>query len=367
MVINNRNYNEMLKKLSKEEKYLCQKLMEMFRECRINQLNMGCVGNSIASGYSKCDEMIPFWVRSHLYLSNQNINFYSFARIRRNEELNILKWYNKNISHSKINQLLIDDLKVKQKRYACYGNKQRCEYEEMMNKTNIGFRDYIQMENNIIVYCGLSGTFTDIFRKGNGKDKQQILKSFQKDFGHLKAFLMQVYLDNPKVQVYLCGLPDIQGMKLTNLFDIYIKKAIKTVPNAVYVKGVSKNIFTINKNQKELDYHYNKPEYMNLLCEIWKSVLNNYIPMKFKNEVLFGLAQYSNEVEVKDTTSKGNPDVIENIIMNCEKKYVKYLREKNIDIRKIKKEIWSYYDNNYLVNYGCTNRKLVKKLLMAGE
>lgn len=286
----------------------------MFKECGVNQLNMGCVGNSIASGYSKCDEMIPFWVRSHLCSSSQNFEFYSYARIRRNEDLNILKWYSQNISHSKINKLLIDDLRVKQKRYACYGEKQRHKYEKIMNKTDIGFRDYIQMEDNIIVYCGLSGTFTDIFRKGNSKDRQQILKSFQRDFEYMKAFLMQVYLDNPKAQVYVCGLPDIQGMKLTNLFDVYIKKATKTVPNAVYVKGVSKNIFTINRNQKELDYHYNKPEYMNLLCEIWKAVLNNYTPIKFKNEVLFGLAQYSDEVEVKDTTSKGSSGEIINII-----------------------------------------------------
>lgn len=348
MMINNRNYSKKLFILNKKEKELCRKLREMFNEFEINPLNIGCVGNSIASGYSKCDEMIPFWVRSHIYLSNDFINFYSFARIRRNEELNILKWHNQNISHSVINQLLIDDIQVKQKRYACYGRTQRSEYEKFLNRTDVGFRDYIQMENNIMVYCGLSGTFTDIFRKGNSKDKRQILKSFKRDFEYLKAFLMQVYLDNPEIQVYVCGLPDIQGIKLTNLFDLYIKKAIKTVPNAVYVKGVSKNIFTISKNQKELDYHYNKPEYLTLLCEIWKAVLDNYIPMKFKNEVLFELAQYSNEVEMKDTTSKGSPDKIENILIKCEKRYAKYFRKKNIDIRKIKKEIWGYYDNNYL-------------------
>lgn len=194
MLINRKNYSLCLKALEKEEGKLCEQLMQMFEECGIKHLNIGCIGNSISSGYSKGDEMLPFFARTKLSQFYQNVSFYSFARIRRNEEINILKWYNQNISHLDINWLLIDDLRIKQDKYACYGDRQRQMYEKIMHSTNIGFKEYIQLKDNIAIYNGLTGTFTNIFRKGNFKERILIWRAFRKDFEYLKMLLTQIYI-----------------------------------------------------------------------------------------------------------------------------------------------------------------------------
>lgn len=364
MLINRKNYSLCLKALEEEEGRLCEQLLQMFKECDIKHLNIGCIGNSIASGYSKGDEMLPFFARTKLCQFSHNINFYSFARIRRNEEANILKWYNQNISHKDINWLLIDDLRIKQDKYVGYGAIQRQRYEELMNHTDIGFKEYIQLKDNIAIYHGLTGTFTNAFRKGNFKERIHIWRAFRRDFEYLKMFLTQIYMDNPKIQVYICGLPDILGIGLTSLFDSYIKRATQMVPNAIYLKGVSKNIFMLSENQKELDYHYNKPEYLWLLCRAWKSILDNYISVKLKNDILFELSEYSDAIEKKDTAGKGCAEDVRDIVINCEKKYAECLKKYGIGIESIRKEIWIYYNRNYLEKYGCTRREDVRKVLL---
>lgn len=365
MLVTKKNYNSYLNILENKEDTLCRELLQMFKECGMNYLNIGCVGNSIASGYSKGDEMISFFARSKMYELGENINFYSFARIRKNEESNILKWYSQNITHTDINRLLIDDLRIKQDRYVCYGERQRQKYENIMYSVDVGFKDYIQLGNNIVIYSGLSGTFTDVFRNGTLKERIHILRSFKEDFEYLKILFVQFYMENPQIQIYVCGLPDIFGIGLTNLFDIYIKKAVSMVPNAVYLKGAPKNILLFLENQKEPDYHYSRPEYLILLCKIWKTVLINYIPLKMKNEILIELRQYNNEIEMKDTAGKGSFAEIESMIKKYERKYAECLKKYRINLNSIKKKIWRYYNANYLGEFGCTNRRDVRRALFA--
>lgn len=362
MLITKKNYDLILQELIELDKSLCKKLIKLFSDCNLEYLNLGGVGNSIASGYSKCDEMIPLFARTHLF-DCENIRFYSYARVRRNEELNVLKWYHSNILHKDINQLLLDDILVKKEQYACFGDKQRKLYEMMADAATIGLKDYVKLDNNIMIYNGLSGSFTDILRKGEKKDKYKLLHSFRKDYEYLKIFLVETWLDNPHLQVYVCGLPDVLDLRLTNTFDYYIKKAIQLVPNAIYVKGASKNVFSLLNNQKELDYHYNKPEYLQLLCQVWKAILKNYVPITYKNEILYSLLNYNKRVEMQSTISKGNVEIIREIIGECTEKYKNLFIEYKVNEKKIKKEIWNFYDNNYLVHFGCTNRKKVKREL----
>lgn len=210
------------------------------------------MGNSIASGYSKCDEMIPFFARSHILSHEDKISFYTYARVRRNEEINVLNWYGSNLTHRDINMLLMSDILAKKGRYAGFNKKHKDLYEHMANQTNIGFRDYIHLSNNIMIYSGLSGTFTDIMRKGDGVDRKKLLSCFHNGFEYLKMFLTQAWLDNPKPQIYVCGLPDVMGIGLTNKFDNYMKKAVRVVPNAVYVKGATRNYFSMLEGRKRL-------------------------------------------------------------------------------------------------------------------
>ena len=364
MLITKRNYQKTLEKLIREEKILSDKMIQLFTDCGISQINMGSVGNSIASGYTKCDEMLPLFERTSLIDCSYNINFFSYARVRRNEEFNVLNWYHQNISHQEINLLLIADIMAKRKKYANFGDVQSKKYEAMKKRTNIGMRDYVKLENNIMIYNGLSGTLTDIVRKGDACDRVTLLRCFKNDCEYLKMFLTELYLDNPCMQIYICGLPDILGLGISNIFDEYIKKAVKSVPNAVYIKGAARNMLSILDGQIELDYHYSRPEYLHLMCSVWKSILENYIPMCFKCEMLRNLKKYSKVVELTDTTSKGEKEIINSIVVECIKKYENLCTQYGVDVVKIKKEIWNYYNKNYLVSYGCTNRRVVRDLLL---
>ncbi len=363
MLVTKKNYDSILLKLISEEKKLSEQVVELFADCKKTHMNVSSVGNSIASGYTKCDEMLPFLVRSGLYEADWDIDFYCYARVRRNEELNILKWYHHNMSHQDINKLLMADIEAKKDKYAGYGDVQHSIYEKMAQSSMLGFKDYVKLDNNIMIYNGLSGSFTDIVRKGEAYDRKKILQCFKNDFEYLKMFLMEVYLDNPEIQVYVCGLPDILGAGVTSLYDTYMKKAVKIVPNAVYVKGVSRNVLSMLNNQKEPDYHYSTPEYLYLLCGVWKSVYKNFVPLSYKCKILRKLAEYSDMVEFADTTSKGESEVVKRIIIKCTEEYVDLFEKYQIDVTQIKKEIRNYYNNHYLVHYGCTNRGAVKEVL----
>ena len=145
----------MLKKYERKEKELCDKVIQLFYDCKTDIINMGSVGNSIASGYSKCDEMIPFFARSHILEHEDKILFYTYARVRRNEEINVLNWYSSNLIHRDINMLLMSDILAKKEKYAGFNDDHKKLYGYMANKTNIGFRDYIHLSNNIMIYSGL--------------------------------------------------------------------------------------------------------------------------------------------------------------------------------------------------------------------
>lgn len=284
---------------------------DLFEKSGYGIISIGSIGNSIASVYSRCDEMLPLFYRTELPKSKY-VKIFSFARARKNEEQNILKWYQKNISHQEINKLLKNDIIEKLGSYACFGNEQLEIYERLAGSTNVGMKDFVKMDHNIIIYCGLTGIFTDIFRKGNIYDKRKILYSFARDAEFMKVILMQFYMDNPRSQIYVCGIPDILG--ISYIYDRYIKQAVNLIPNAIYIKGVSRNVLSKLEGQKDMDIHYSKPEYLCLLNRIMDAIIKNFYILPFKGNILKNLAEYSYLEELQDTRSLGDSNIIKSII-----------------------------------------------------
>lgn len=363
MLITQKNYNEQMAIQSEKNKILSQKLIELFQDCSLKDMHIASVGNSIASGYSKCDEMLPLLARSDIYKSGAPISFYSFARVRKNEELNVIKWYQKNISHDEINTLLVSDILAKADKYAFFSSEQLEAYKKMSTRSNIGLNDFVKLDNNIMIYSGLSGTFTDRMRRGDFFEKAKCLSSFKEDFENLKKLLLQIYIDNPNIQIYVCGLPNFMGVGISNVYDMYIREAIKIVPNAIYVKGSNRNLLSINSNQKEFDIHYNRVEYLQLLNRIFEEIFQQYIPMLIKNKVLEELSNLSFKMELLDTKSIISFDVINNIIKTIFEEYGHLIEKYNISNDDIIEYIWKYYDKYHLMNYGCTKKEDVKSVL----
>lgn len=282
MLVNNKNYNILLEKEKERNKILSEKMMMLFSN--VNKLAIASVGNSISSGYCKCDFMLPLLNRTDLFQNNPtNIYFYNFSRVRKNDEQEILDWVNKNIAHKEINQILEEDIKIKMSRYARFDETQLEQYMQLQKRENIGLKDFIQLNDNIMIYNGLTGSFTFNLRYGKGIQKFTIVQDFRKDYSSLKKLLQKFYEINPMMQIYICGLPNVMNLNLNQLLDNLILDAIKNYPNVIFVEGVSKNFFLKLKGQQVSDIHYNAPEYLRLLNNIFEAIIKNYLNKFIKN------------------------------------------------------------------------------------
>ncbi len=365
MIINKKNYEQKLEEKTIENEIISEEFLTMLEKLGIEKLNIASVGNSISAGYSKCDKIMPFLMRSALYNQSDNINYYSYARVRRNEEINVLRWYNRNISHPEINALNIDDLVVKKHAYVQkYWNGSTIKnYEELANAKKDGLRDFNLMDNSIIIYNGLTGAVTNAIRRGTVKDKLKFWKNFRKDIIDCKLLFSQIYLDNPHTQVYICGLPNIAGTRLINCFDNIIKELTNEIPNLVYSPGTIRNSLFYLDEQKEFDVHYSRPEYLEALNNVTEKMLENYVTKKLTNSLIEQMREYSLAVEEESTIAVGNEEEIKKIVDLEIEKHSDQFAVVDQDINNSIDDVMRYYQNNHLSTFSCTPKeKVLKKL-----
>lgn len=369
MFVHKKNYNKHLSREIDQNIKLSEQFLGKLEKFNVKKLNLISVGNSISAGYSKCDEIKPFLMRSNIYKLNKDIDYYSFARIRRNEEINVLKWYLNNITNTKIENLNIDDILVKQDSYvsAKWNGNTIENYKNLSKHKNIGFKDLNIDGNNIMIYNGLTGAFTNIIRKGNTKDKLKLFKAFKLDLDNFKLILTQIYIDNPDTQVYICGLPNLMGTGIISVFNKNIKRICNEIPNTVFLPGVIRSAFFYLDGQKEFDVHYNNPEYIALWNNITKAINENYISLKLKNSLISKLAKYSLNVEKESTISKGSGIEVERLIDEEIEKHIDLFKKDKKDINKTLYSVADYYDFNYLSTFSCSPREKVLTKLRKSE
>ena len=162
-------------------------------------------------------------------------------------------------------------------------------------------------------------------------------------------------------------MPNIMGMNISTIFDNYIKKAAKSVPNVHFVKGTTRNSFAKFSNYQKWDIHYSKAEYLILINTIFSEILRNYLPILIKNEILTSLSNYSQENELKDITSKGSIDDIRKIFFDILDKYASQIEKYNIDYKNLFENVWQYYTQCYLESYACTSKKDIKQVMKTLE
>lgn len=367
MFITKKNYNKQLKELSEKNLKLSEEFLDLKEKLNIKDLNIASVGNSISAGYSKCDKILPFLMRTSIYDLADDINYFSYARVRRNEEKNILRWYSSNISHSDINNLNIDDIKEKKFAYVekHWNGTTLKNFKDLSNKNNIGFKDFNLLDNSIIIYNGFTGEFTNAKRKGTEfTDKFRIMHAFKKDLLNARLVLTQIYLDNPNTQVYVCGLPNFMGTGIISVLNGYIKKLCNQIPNTVFLPGTVRNCLFFLEGQKEFDVHYSQPEYTKLWNNITQTMMDNYVSIKFNTSLIERLKNYSLEVEKESTVSKGNIEDISKIIEEEFEKYTPLFLKNNQNIDNHLDGFINYYNENYLSTFPCTPKEeVVQKVL----
>jgi len=365
MIITKSNYNEAMNRLNGENIKLSEQFLEMFRNLDIKNFNILSVGNSISAGYSKCDEILPFLMRSNIYSLDKDKGYYSYARIRRNEDSNIYRWYNSNISHEEIIKLNINDIEAKKDTYVeKFWSRQTLEnYDNLAKKSNIGFKDLNLLDNNIIIYNGFTGQFTNSFRNDTSLNKIKIIDQFKKDIYGARMILNQIYLDNPNTQVYVCGLPNIMKTGIISSLDTYIKKICDDIPNTIYVPGIVRNALFYLDGQKQFDIHYSRPEYLQLWNNITNAINNNYIYISFMTTLIEKLKKYSDLLEKSNINEKENNDEISNILVAEFEKFRPIFYDFNLDFEKIVTKIVKHYSTNYLSTFSYTPKeKTISKI-----
>lgn len=366
-MITKRNYDRVLEEAQIENLRLSESLLRIIDESIYGQVHFVSVGNSISAGYSKCDIIKPFLKRSAIYqLGGSNYEYYSYARVRRNEDSNILTWYNKDFTNETMATLNVNDILAKKGKYveAKWDDSIIDEYFNLSNGKVIGLKTLNGLGNNIIIYNGMTGIFTNIWRNGELRDRKRILSAFKEDLGSFDAFLRQVYIDNPNTQVYVCGLPNIQGTGIISVLDKFIIKICSKYPNVVFVPGTIRNAFHRLEGQQEFDVHYSSPEYTILWNQITEAMITNFKSTQLKSSLLSRLQQYSLETEKRSTISTGNVAATDLIIDNEVERYF-YSHYANRDIQLVIQEIMKYYDNRYLTLFPCTPRESVLEKLQS--
>ena len=368
MLITSKNYGNQMEMINSKLHFINLKIFKMIERYRIDKVNFIALGNSISTGFSMCDAIIPFAMRnSDLYDNKELIRSYSFARPILNSEENVINWYLDNISHEEINKLVCQDIIMHENQ--C--NKEHWSrdifnrFSEIGSQNLVGLKDLNETANfnNIIVYNGCTGTFVESIARGELKDKLTILTSFKRDLKDLNVLLKLIYVGNNRSQVYVCGLPNIMNTNIVKLINNAMKNICSKFPNVIFVEGASRNILYNSKGQGIGDVHHNQPEYLQLHYNIMEKVSENYLIVEFITVVIFKIRELSKFVESNDRSLKEDSSFIYQIIKETVEKYAPLFQKSDQSLDLAISKIQDYYSINYLNDYYFTSKGKTIKLL----
>ena len=255
--------------------------IELMHKLGISRVNLTSIGNSIGTGFSFNDSLVPLLKRNADLIDRVDfdLNLRAYARAEDNCDSNIFEWIEGNITQSEINEMVRFDYKSEFAMFqglhklldspneddVMYAKKKISTIDSIVDEyypeeveDDIGLSDLIKQNEeelaNIFVYNGYTGGFLDkVTRKG----LPHVFRGFRKDIDGLKANLRKIFASNPHAQVYVCGMPNITGLHLTYLFNRNLKAACKEFPNCVYVAPAPQHLIYKKDGRISGDVHYN--------------------------------------------------------------------------------------------------------------
>lgn len=311
--------------------------IKFINDSGISCVNLTSVGNSIATGYSMNDSIKPLLLRNKNLINkcNFDLNLRAYARAQDNNDEHIYDWLINNVKQSDINKKVqLDFMHKKGMPHDNIYNSDVIKYYPTEISDDIGLHDLVMQREeglaNIIVYNGATGSFLDnITRHGMHKG----LYGFKRDYTSLEANLKYIYLKNPYTQVYVCGIPNIAGIGLTNIaVNNKIRKICKNYPNCVYIDPAKQNLMYRKNDKIVLDVHYSDDEYLNLNRNILEAIMHNYFPVKALVDFDIEMKKYSDVAEYgnKPNISEIMNSVFSKYDLNSEqlKRMLKYFKER---------------------------------------
>ncbi len=271
-----------------------EKMAEKLSEFGVKKLQITTIGNSISNGYSTTRETKPFLERIENFekiLTAHDIELEknNFSRMRNNDDSKILGWLNKNITQKEINEINRHDYMDPEKKCNTINltNKQIFEYYPLESEKTIKEAIFNNEENiaNLVIYNGGTGHFLNQISRG-GTTKQILnirdLKDSHNLFNILQIINSNNIKNNSTTQVMACGMPNLLGMNLTEIFNKKIKKTAQYFPNTTYVNPVFCDywFYDFKKKKYVLDSHYNPEQYTQMANNVLTEYTNNFVNRK---------------------------------------------------------------------------------------
>lgn len=335
------DYHEQIQNIESNLDETNDEFIDFVEDNNIESITITSVGNSIASGYTLNDDVVPLLYRNEELIDElediTNLNIYNYCRPQNNTDSHILEYMADDAKLSDINEMVRFDLREDSNMdTSSISNANVMKYYGEDNDLTLNNIINSDSDMNIIVYNGCTGKFLDGLTRGGGFS----LDYFDDDIKSIDTFCSNVYLTNSKVQIYLCGIPNYFNIGTTKFVNNKIKEISTRYPNVVYVEPAPCKMINKNGNNIIVDIHYNHDEYLILNNNIYSSIKDNYISTMIATDIYNELISLSSEKEF-------NPDININTQRTIENVISRYPNASNEDISKALKKVKDLVKSNY--------------------
>lgn len=343
------DYNKQISSVEDVLNHENNEFISMLDSNDIQSVNMVAVGNSISFGYSAKDDIIPLLLRNEKLANDPRINMYHYSRAQFNCDGHFLEYMSKDYHISDINSIVRNDLSSETSglNHDYITQQQIDEYYPLTLDYDPTLSELISEDDsvNIIIYNGDTGLFLDRLTI-NGDFSYS---AFEEELYDVDYFCKNIYLNNSKTQIYLCGIPKYLNIGLSDaLVNNKIKEIADRYTNVTYVEPAASRVLYDTENGLQGDMHYNKDEYLILNKNIINSINENYVSNMLATEIYKSLIELSADFEFNDIDNRFNMSMVEELINGIFNKYPNLTDEdKKKAIEKIKplfeKDFGSYF------------------------
>lgn len=222
---------------------LNRELADLFLRKGITNFRLTSLGNSISSGYSMTRTTMPLLLRNYTLdqvMKSKGISLerHTFARAQNNNDEHVFDWIVTNLKESQMHKFNRSDYNGGPTSMFTRGMTEEnlADFYPLEMDDDPGLQDLIKQADddmaNIVIYNGLTGSFLDnVTREGRLRD--MLTFGIKRDTYGLEATLKFIQANNRKnggtTQVYLCGVPDFLGLKISEIINSKLKKLLKTM------------------------------------------------------------------------------------------------------------------------------------------
>lgn len=382
-----------MEKLLIKQQKLNKKLAIFFKKHSIKNFRLISLGNSIASGYSMTRTIKPLLLRNEsleTIMKDNGIHLerHNFARAQNNNDEHFFEYLVTNMKESEINILNRVDYSGGPTGMPNNGISQKeiDRYYPTEIEQDLGLQDLILEKNiniaNVIIYNGCTGSLLDNWLR-SGTLIEKLTYGINRDARSLEAILKFIQSHNRKnntnTQVYLCGVPNFLGVRISEIINAKLKRIAKQYANVVYVEPIiSKLIYkpilssaNINCNDPQFeskrytlpfDIHYDEEEYLKLNNNIMEAINNNYAITNSMIEIDRNLYNFSSELEIKYQNLQRNNLFIQRIMEEFIKEETYMIKDPN-DKKRLYSRLKSYLINRAPYDFHYIKKRNIRRIL----